>query len=121
MSLPFSSLPPPRRSAVLWGRADRVSAVIWCVGARVQRGSAGRSSGGERVERRPRQDAERPALARAGSDAVVEADGRRVPVEHGPFHPVTAFGQGTAGELAEDAAPEPRAAVRRLHEDILDI
>src|SRR3712207_2423696 len=80
-----------------------------------------RASGCERVQRRPRQDTERPALPWAGADAVVEGDGRRVPVEDRPFHAVAALSQGAAGEVGEDQAAETGAAVFRLHVHVLDV
>src|SRR3954468_9595056 len=77
------------------------------------------------LERAVRQSVHRPLVLRAGAEGLVEADGRGVPVQDGPFEALVAALHADAGQFGEEGlavagASDGGADVEVLQVDAVD-
>src|SRR5437867_5731758 len=79
------------------------------------------SFSGEIVQCFADQSEDGPIVHWSGSDALVEIDGRLVPVEHRPLHPPASALLRQAGEMSQQRFSVAAAAHLRLDEEILEI
>ena len=74
-----------------------------------------------RVKRVTGQAADPPVLEQARAQPAIEADSRRVPVEHRPFHAAPAALEREAREVLQQLAADASPAVLVAHEEILEV
>src|SRR5262249_51637554 len=72
-------------------------------------------------ERRAGQAREDPLAAKARAQPLVEADGRAVPVEHGPLQAPAAAAHGDTRERGEERTSRALPALLGEHEEVLQI
>ena len=75
-------------------------------------GSVGFFLSGQRLERRSRHAADAPVWQDLGAHGLIELDGGRVPVQHGPFEASAFPLDGQARQVPQQAAAIALAAVR---------
>src|SRR6478735_1176168 len=78
-----------------------------------------RAQGGDRAERPAVEPEPGPLVLRHGTDRLVEADARRVPVEHPPLEPVVAALDADRRERAQQLLAQARPALRRRDVQVL--
>ena len=73
------------------------------------------------MERFARQPVDLPLLHRDGAEPLVEADGRRVPLQDAPLEPAAAPLDGERGERGEQPSAESQAAPLGDDEEVFEI
>src|SRR3989442_10241831 len=75
----------------------------------------------EPAQRRAGEPREDPLLREAGAEPPVEADRRRVPVEHRPLHAPTAAPHGDPRQRAQEGLAGAVAALLGQHEQVFEV